>query len=411
MQCFVARQPVLDRHLNVIAYELLFRSGFENFYRSLDDDRASSDVLTASFILFGLEGLTRGKKASINFTRRLLIEEAATLFPKDLLIIEILENVEPDQEIIPICRNLKEAGYMLALDDFVHSDLNNPLLEFADIVKVDFRRTRPEERRAIPTEIDSGRIALLAEKVETYEQFNQASDWGYSYFQGFFLSKPIMHSDRVIPGSKLSYLRLLNELHKTEVNFDRVDQIIKQDLSLSYRLLKFINSAYFSLIGRIRSTRHALTMLGVAETKKWISLAALSGLATDRPDVLLINSLTRARFCEQLALTIGETKMSPEFFLMGMFSLIDAIMEKPMGELLTDLPLIEEIKLSLMGGDNILRDALEVFLSYERADWHSFSRIASKIDLDESDVPQIYHSSVAWVNQVLEVAEPVGHGI
>ncbi len=402
MEHFIARQPIFDRELRVFAYELLFRSGFDNFYDALDGDQASSDVLTTSFMLVGLEELTSGKKASVNFTRRLLLNEVATLFPSDLLLVEVLENVEPAPEVVEACKNLKRAGYRLILDDFCPLCAGNPLLKIVDIVKVDFAKTQPRERELIPLMGDCRQARFLAEKVETAKEFSQALDWNYSYFQGYFFSQPVIHSTNIIPGSKLAYLRVLNEINRPETDFSELEAIIKCDVSLSYKLLRFMNSAYFGFYERIRSIRQALTLLGLREVKKWVSLAALTSLASDRPEELIVNSLVRARLCEQLALKIGLGDRTSELFLMGMFSMIDAIAGKPMSEILGNLPITEEVKVALMGGENRFRDVFDMLVSYERGEWGGFAEHAADLKVEENDLPVLYRDSVRWVGRVLQ---------
>ena len=402
MERFVARQPIFDRELRVFAYELLFRSGFANFYDAIDGDRASSDVLTTSFMLVGLEELTSGKKASINFTRSLLVKEVATLFPSDLLLVEVLENVEPAPEVIEACKNLKRAGYRLILDDFCPMCAGNPLLEMVDIIKVDFEKTQPRERELIPLMGNCQQARFLAEKVETAEEFSQALAWNYSYFQGYFFCHPTVCTSNAIPGAKLAYMRILNEINRPETDFGELENIIKLDVSLSYKLLRFMNSAFFGFYERIRSIRQALTLLGLSEVKKWVSLTALTGLASDKPEELVVQSLVRARLCEQLAIRVGLGDRSSELFLMGMFSMIDAIAGKPMSEILGNLPITEEIKIALMGGDNHFRDVFDTLLTYERGDWDDFAGYASKLNIDEDDLPALYRDTVRWVNQILE---------
>ena len=204
MQCFVARQPIFDRKLNVFAYELLFRSGFDNFcdIDGSEGDLASSDVLTTSFVLTGLNELTGGRQASINFTRNLLVQEIPTLFPPEMLLVEVLEDVSPRPEVLAACRNLKSAGYTLLLDDFTPEYYQSPLLEYADIIKVDFNRCSASDWKDIPQQLERRGLRFLAEKVESVDQFRLAVGSNYDYFQGFFFSKPVVRSDSTIPGSK-----------------------------------------------------------------------------------------------------------------------------------------------------------------------------------------------------------------
>ena len=415
MQCFVARQPIFDRRLNVFAYELLFRSGFDNFcdIDGSEGDSASSEVLTTSFVVTGLQELTGGKKASINFTRNLLLQEIPTLFTPDTLLVEVLEDVSPKPEVVAACRKLKSAGYTILLDDFTPDYLQSPLLEIADIIKVDFSLCSVSEREDIPRRLENHGLRFLAEKVESVDQFRQAIESNYTYFQGYFFSKPVVRSGSTIPGSKLVYLRIMNEIGKPGVDFTDIEKIVKQDVSLSYKLLRFINSAYFGLQQPITSIGNGLALLGMREIRKWVALSALSRLAEDKPEELIVHSLIRARLCECLAGEIGVMNRGPELFLMGMFSLVDAIMEKPMSEILGQLPLTEETKSALLGADHLFRKVLDTVVSYERGDWDGFSKMASGINLGEDIMPTLYQDCMRWVDQVLrtDVGEPHESGV
>jgi c-di-GMP-related signal transduction protein len=317
-------------------------------------------------------------------------------------MVEILENIDPGEEVIAACNELKRAGYCLVLDDFVWADIDSPFLDVVDIVKVDYSQTDPEQRRLIPLRVRPEKIKFLAEKVETAEEFNQALEWNYSYFQGYFFRRPVIHSTSVVTGSKLVYLRVLDEVSKPDAEISDIENVVKQDVSLSYGLLRFINSAYFGLYERIRSVRQALTLLGINEVKKWISLTVLSGLSADKPEELVVASLVRARSCERLAQEVGLADRSAELFLMGMFSMIDAIIDKPMSDVLSSLPLTEDVKIALMGGENRFRDVYETFLAYEGGEWGRFSRYSSTLGIDENAMPSIFHDSVKWVDQVLQ---------
>ena len=410
MQCFVARQPIFDRRLNVFAYELLFRSGFDNFcdIDGSQGDIASSEVLTTGFVLTGLQELTGGRKASINFTRNLLLQEIPTLFPSDMLLVEVLEDVVPKPEVVAACRKLKSAGYTILLDDFTQEYLESPLLEYVDIIKVDFSLCSASDSKDIPRRLENHGLRFLAEKVESVDQFRQAIESNYTYFQGFFFSKPVVRSDSTIPGSKLVYLRIMNEISKPGVSFADIEEIVKQDVSLSYKLLRFINSAYFGLQQPVTSIGNGLALLGMREIRKWVALSALSRLAEDKPEELIVHSLLRARLCECIAVEVGLRNRGPELFLMGMFSLVDAIMDKPMSEILGQLPLTEETKSALLGADHLFRNILDAVVAYERGEWPRCSDLAAAINLGEHVLPTLYHESMRWINQVLQthVGEP-----
>lgn len=402
MKYFVARQPIYDSKLQVYGYELLFRTGYNNFFSHFDEDSASSDVITTSFMVVGLEELTSGCKAFVNFTKNLLIKDVATLFPNNLLAIELLESMPTDESVQKACRQLRHQGYQLVFDDFSIDNVNNPLLEFVDIIKVDFRMNSPEERQLIVQKRSMKDVKYLAEKVETQEEFKQALNWGYSFFQGYFLSKPAIHSGYVIPASKIAYLRILKEINKPDVDYYEVENIIKMDVSLSYKLLRFINSAFWGLNSKISSIRHAISMLGLRELRKWISLVALSNLAEDKPQELIQLSLVRAKMCEEIAVKLGHTKKSSEFFLMGLFSLIDVIIERPMADILANLPIVEDIKIALLGESNLYRMIFELILSYESGDWETFSTLTDELQLEEDDMPELFYSALKWVNQILQ---------
>ncbi len=391
MEVFVARQPIFDRQQKVYAYELLFRSGFEqNFFDHWDGDASSKQVLTSSFLSIGIETLTNGKKAFINFTRKLLLDQVASIFPHNLMVVEILENVEPDEKIISACKNLKDLGYLLVLDDFVFAPGYESLIDLVDIIKVDFIQTQGTARGDVIHDVGVSRIKYLAEKVETREDVEQAMDFGYSYFQGYYFSKPQIIAGRDIPTYKLNYLQILNEINQPEVDFDELEKVLKQDLSLSYKLLNYLNSPYFGFANKIRSIKHALSLLGIRESKKWLSLFALQILGKDKSQELLAISLIRANSCEMIAPTIGNKNRASEFFLMGLFSMIDALLDQPLADILAKLPLADDIKTALLGEKNHVWDVYELVVSYEKGDWLNFSKYAAQLGLKEMELLDIF---------------------
>jgi len=391
MEVFVARQPIFDRQQKVYAYELLFRSGFEqNFFDHSDGDSKTKQVLTNSFLSIGMDTLTNGKKAFINFTRKLLLDQVASFFPKDIMVIEILENIEPDAEIISACKELKDLGYLLVLDDFVFAPGYENLIDLVDIIKVDFLQTHGIERGNVIHNIGQSRIKYLAEKVETREDIEQAVDFGYSYFQGYYFSKPRIIAGKDVPSYKLNYLQILNEINQPEVDFDELEKVLKQDLSLSYKLLNYLNSPYFGFDNKIRSIKHALSLLGIRESQKWLSLFALQIIGKDKSQELLALSLIRANSCEMIAAPTGNKNRASELFLMGLFSLIDALLDQPLADILAKLPLADDIKKALLGEKNQVRDVYELVVSYEKGNWANFSQYASKLGLNEMELIDIF---------------------
>lgn len=317
METYVASQPIFDLKENVFAYELLFRKGTQNYYEGMDGDQATTDVIVNSFLNIGIEKLTRGKRAFINFTTNLIKELTVYLLPSDLVVVEILENIEPDQDIVLACQKLKAAGYLLALDDFVFKEKFKPLIDLADIIKIDFTTTCEFERIDIVKRLSSHNIMFLAEKVETREEFDQALKAGYTLFQGYFFSEPLIVTGRNIPPFKLNCLRLLQEINNVDSNFKKMEDIIKGDVSLSYNLLKFINSAVFGLKMKINSIKQALVLMGLSEVRKWASLVTLQSVGKDKPNELVVNSLVRAAFGEALAYKTKLNQQASNIFLWG----------------------------------------------------------------------------------------------
>ena len=355
---FIARQPIFDLKQKVYGYELLFRSGVENVLRSAEPNQASAKVISDGTLVLSMEAISGGKFSFINITRDILLNDYISLLPRGLTAAELPETLEPDPEVISACGRLKKAGYTLVLDDFVYKVQHADLMSLADIVKVDFLSTSAEERRQVLSRFTAPNVRFLAERVDTHEDFKQAVSLGYAYFQGDFFSKPVIISSRDVPGFKLNYLHMLQELQWPDINFQRLEGIVKRDMSLSFKLLRYINSAYFGLGSKVSSIMHAIRLLGPREFKQWASLLVMASMGSDKPDELVIQALIRGRFCESLAPILGLKQRSQELFLLGMFSAIDAILDRPLEEILKDLPLTDDIKDALSGKPNRLRGVL-----------------------------------------------------
>ena len=401
MEVFLARQPILDRRQKVVAYELLFRSGLDNFFTHHDGEQATADVIHNSLFNFGFDKLVQEKRAFINFPRKILIDEIATLLPHDRIVIEILETVEPDDQLLSVCKSLKRKGYLFALDDFCFQENFRPLISLADIIKVDFLKSDWREREELIRRFGSETTKFLAEKVETIEDFQQGLALGYSYFQGYFFSKPVIVTRHEIVGSQLTYLQILQEIFHPEPDYERIETAIKRDVSCSYNLLKLINSAGFGLRNRIESIKHALVYLGVREIQKWVSLSVLRGIGRDKPDVLFTQSIIRGRMAELLAPYIGLADKAGDLFLMGLFSLMDALLDRPMPEILEELPIAEGIKAALSGEDGVYIKVLRLIMAYEKGNWLWFSQSADELSLHESCIPELYRESLEWADGLM----------
>ncbi len=403
MDAFVARQPIFTRDLSVYGYELLFRSSLDNVYSSRDPDQASAKVMVDSCSVFGLEVITDRKPAFINATRDTLLGEYLHLLPPDMTVVEILEDVEPDPAIVKACKAIKEAGFLLALDDFVYREEFKPLLELADIIKIDVLATSEEDQRSLIEQRSHTSVRFLAEKVETQEMFEATAKMGYSLFQGYFFSKPAVLTRKDIPASKVNYLRILKEVKRPELDFEQVEEIIRQDLSLAYKFLRYINSAHFAWRSKVNSIGRALILLGENQTKKWIYLASLACMADDKPEELMVQAIVRAKFCESMAAKVrGLNDRSEDLFLMGLFSLLDAMLDRSLPELMDELPIAEDIKQALTAGQNPLRDVYEYVLAYERGDWATVSDQATSLDLIEPVTPRTYEEAVEWAADAMD---------
>jgi EAL and modified HD-GYP domain-containing signal transduction protein len=282
------------------------------------------------------------------------------------------------------------------MDDFVYKERYTPLLELADFIKVDFLSTSESERRVLAKEFAPLGIRLLAEKVETPKEFLEALEIGYSYFQGYFFCKPLVIKGKDIPGSKLHYFQVLQEIHHRQMDFRRLEQIIKQDVSLSYKLLRYINSAYFGLRSRINSIKQALVLLGQAEIKKWLSLITLAGMGMDKPGELVVHTITRAKFCESLAPHAGLLRRADDLFLVGMLSLMDAFLDRPISDLLIEVPINDEIKGAILEKENRLGEVYDYVLSYEKGDWTRLNEQQMKLGIQENFPPQLYLNALKW---------------
>ncbi len=400
MEHFIARQPIFDTKGRVYAYELLFRSGLHNYFDCDDQDHAAASVIANSNLLFDLDEMTGGTRAFINCTRRVLTEELMTTLPRQQVVVEILEDVEPDAVLIDACRNLKQQGYLLALDDFVYHKNYEPLLDLADIIKVDFLLSDvAEQERLARTMIPRG-IKMLAEKVETHEVYEHARQMGYQYFQGYFFAKPVIISRKDIPTNKMQFMRILRDVHAEEVDFQKLAKTIQSEVSLSYKLLKLINSAAFALRHRVTSIVQALSLLGLKEIRSWVSLLSISFMADDKPAELINSSLIRARLCEQLALPCGLGGRKDDLFLMGLFSLLDVIMSRPIDEILSEINVEEDIVEALTGIPGTLGSILALVLAVEKGDWDRMAESAAALKIEEQRISAAYLDAVKWAQDI-----------
>ena len=402
MEIFIARQPILDKYNKIFAFELLFRDSDTNIYNYHDGDEATLAVIRNSYFDIGMNKIIGNKIAFINFTANLLKSDVFNMLNSDSVVIEILENIEPDDEIVDACILLKQKGFKLALDDFVFDEKYRKLIELADIIKIDFRITKGIERRDIISRINLKNVKFLAEKVETMEEFKEAVSYGYSLFQGYYFSKPVIMSSKKIPENKMIYLDLLKELNYNELNFDAIENLVKRDISISYKLLKTVNSARYGLRNNIKSLRQAISLIGEKEIKSWLNFIIMKNINSNKPDILLQNSLIRAKFCELIAINSSLRNISDDAYLMGMLSLIDVILDKPLSEIFNEVMVADGIKVALVGfPKSSLGDILNTVKAYEEGNWVGVLTYSKEFEFSEGILSNAYLESCQWVNEMI----------
>lgn len=398
MHAFLARQPIFDRKGEVVAYELLYRGGPEE-HAGQRGARATAQVLINTFGTFGIERVTGGKRAFINLTRSLLVSEYATLLPAEQVVLEVLEDVEPDETVVAACRSLVRQGYTLALDDFVFEPRFAALLEVVQIVKVDLTLIPAADLAAQLGLLAPYRCELLAEKVETEAEHHAALDLGFDLFQGYYFARPSLLQQRREPGASLAAMRSMRHV-LTATQLEEVAEAISTDLALSYRLLRLINSAAFGLIQEVSSIRQALALLGLVAVKKWLALIFLTEVGTTKPVELLRLALTRARMMELLARREGQERAA-QAFTVGLFSTLDAFLDRPMEEAIAPLGFPAENAEALLYQRGYLGRLLAIMLAYERADWPAVTAEAAAISLSEEALTAAYVEAVEWSEKTL----------
>ncbi|MCG8637323.1 MAG: HDOD domain-containing protein [Desulfobacterales bacterium] len=370
MKVFVARQPVFNSRKKIFGYELLFRLGLENSFPDIDGSTATSSVLSSTFFSFELNDILSGKPGLINFTRDLLVKQTPLLFPKEHIIIEVLEDIEPEPEIMHALELIKQQGFRIALDDFVYDNKFDGMIDLCDMIKFDLMATPLDTLEPVFSSVLEDRnITLLAEKVETHEEFEQAKAMGFDLFQGYFFSKPEVLSKQDISSGQITKLKLASEASREDPDLENIESLIKKDVSVSFKLLKFINSAYFQRRAPINTIKDAITFLGIDELKKFLNVVVVSDLNPGKPNELIRSSVIRARMCERCGSMLKTKFSTDELFVIGLFSSMDAIMDMPMDKILESIALSDRIKDALLGRDAQFRQLNSVVSSFEQGNW------------------------------------------
>lgn len=402
MYCYLARQPIFDAKRQLHGYELLFRDGESNAFPNINADEATSKLITEHHLFTGVEKITGGHKAFINFSADTLIHHFPTSIDPKSMVIEVLETVPISTELLAACRELHRMGYQLALDDHDFDPKWDIFLPYVNIIKVDVRQFNILQISKYIQRVKHHNITLLAEKVETQDEFEKLRTLGFSLFQGYFFARPEMLKHKKLASSKLNLMLLIAESSQRELNFEKLSGICERDVGLSYKLLRFVNSASYGRGQSIGSLKHAMIYLGEAELKKFVALLALANLSEAGPNELLNMSMTRARFCDRLAAANGDPDNPPAAFLTGLFSLVDAMLEQPLPELLEELPLLDDIKSALLHQQGQLGVYLQFARAFETGDWQQQELLSQQLKHQVANLSELYLDSVFWAFTLMQ---------
>jgi EAL and modified HD-GYP domain-containing signal transduction protein len=395
MEVYVARQPIFDKGMGIVGYELLYRRSMNNFFEGVDDNQATADLINSAFLVMQFNELTSGTRAFINFSADMLIKEIPLLLPKGFIVIEILEKVEATEEVLNACRKLKSEGYMIALDDFTFRESNIPLMEWADIIKVEFSTVDIQTQRKYIQKYGD-RIKFLAEKVETREEYQLAASMGYDYFQGYFFSMPVIEKSKEIASMPAALLRLIQEINQPDPDYQPLTEIIETDVGLSYKLLKFAGSVFFGTRGDVFTVKQALIRLGMNEIRKWVYLLMLKNMQSTENKELVKTCLIRAKFMELLALEAGGGRKHYSYFLAGLFSSIDVLLECDMDTAVKELPIALDVKEALLGSKNDIEYALRMVLYQEMGKWDEIDISTFAPGMVRGRMTSLYIMSLQW---------------
>lgn len=399
---YIARQPIFNKNLDVYGYELLFRSNSSSTSFGNANYTEATAIVLGGLFETGIEQIVEGKKAFVNFDYEFILSDTVELINPDTLVIEVLENVRPDSDIIQRLEYLKSKGYKVALDDFINDDETQEIIPCADIIKFDIMATPLDTIVADVETIKKAGKVLLAEKIETEDDFIQAKNLGFTLFQGYFFSKPaIVSKANETKTFKSQYAKIINELNSEEPSYQNIAEVIETDVNLAYRLMKVASGR--SNEKTVDTIKKALVFMGLKEIERWMNILMLQDLSMHKPKELLRLSIIRSKFAEYIASNSDFKKRKSESFMMGLFSVIDAMLDQSMEEALSEIPLAEEIRTALIKGEGDFKPILDMIISYEQADWYKVSMIAEEIEISEEDLSDGYLDAIKWANQILKL--------
>ncbi len=397
---YLARQPILDLHGKVHGYELLFRNGPQAMFSG--DGNLATRTMIDNTVLFGLGRLTGNLPAFINCTEEALTGRLVQALPAGMTILEILETIDPTPELVSACQHLKAIGFRLALDDFTWKPGFEPLIEIADYIKVDFALSDEKERRELLNRLKGVTVALIAEKIETQEEYQRARDEGFTLMQGYFFCRPVLLTNHKVPANRLLHIEILRLLQNETMDVNELAGLVKRDPSLTYRLLRLINSPVCAMRQEVQSVHAALIAVGEDAFRRMATLAITSELNAGQTIELLRMAFVRARFCELASLFCGLSHS--EQYLLGMMSLLPAMLRIPIHELTPLLPLRDEIRRALEGENGRDRCLLSWLENHEKGDWLACDAIVEKYGLNTGDLLVSYEEALQWAEDALHSA-------
>lgn len=398
MEQYIARQPILNAHQKLFAYELLYRGAHDYVLSNVSGNRATTNLLSSAFLTKDIEEISSHRPCFINFTQELIEKKIPASFPESLLVIEILEDVKPTERVLSVCRDLKAKGYRIALDDFIFDRKLIPLVELAHIIKIDVRLTPLDTILETINKLSSYNVKLLAEKVETRKEFDLALKLGFSYFQGYYFSKPERIGIEELSSVKVNMLRLLSEVSNKTTTHNKLHDIISADIAISYKLLRFLNSAYFYRLQKVKTVRHAIAYLGEKELRRFLMLVIISEFSSDKPDELVRLVLVRAKLCELLGEASTYASYSAELFMMGLFSALDTMLSTPMDQVMGKLPISDQIKSALLKGTGACAPFLHVAIAFERDQQSKIGKQCAALGISPEAINGCYLTAVKYAN-------------
>lgn len=403
MYSFVAKQPILDNSKKTVAYELLFRNGLTNAYpKGITAEAATASIITEQFLSQPIEKLVGDSLCFINFPYSLIVQNLVDFLPVKQVVIEILEDCTPDDSLLDSVKELKTKGFKLALDDFTMDDSWDRFLPYIDIIKFDFRAYPLQFIKDFIEKNSQYNITYLAEKIETNDEFLFAQNLGFSLYQGYFFSKPEIVKNTALSQNQLTVMQLIKEVSKCDIDYDEIEKLLKRDLSLAYKLLRYVNNVRYGAANPITSFRHATVYLGRTELKRFVTLISATSLGNDTPSELYQLSLTRAYFCEQLSLQRKGHTDSQEAFLCGLFSLLEPIMSRPIQEIVDNMPIAQSVKDAIINETGELAFYLNFVKDYEKLDFDIVKIRAQKMGITEDMAIDFYQKSTEWATLILK---------